>query len=88
MVTQVANGFVCRSPRASVFSLGAFSNRLLQVGMLLAVSLQLVIVYSAIGQKIFGTAVLPLTAWLFAMPFALLLVAADEGRKALTNRER
>jgi sodium/potassium-transporting ATPase subunit alpha len=86
IVTQVANGFVCRSPRASVFSLGIFTNRLLLVGMLVEVGLQLVIVYSPIGQKIFGTAALPLTAWLVALPFALLLFAADEGRKAVTNR--
>jgi sodium/potassium-transporting ATPase subunit alpha len=77
---------VCRSPRASVFSLGLFTNRLLLVGMLVEVGLQLAIVYSPIGQKIFGTAALPLTAWLVALPFALLLFAADEGRKAVTNR--
>jgi sodium/potassium-transporting ATPase subunit alpha len=86
IVTQVANGFVCRSPRASVFSLGMFTNRLLLVGMLVEVGLQLAIVYSPIGQKIFGTAALPLTAWLVALPFALLLFAADEGRKALAGR--
>jgi P-type E1-E2 ATPase len=33
-----------------------------------------------------GTAALPLTAWLVALPFALLLFAADEGRKALAGR--
>jgi sodium/potassium-transporting ATPase subunit alpha len=88
IVTQVANGFVCRSPRASIFSLGMFTNRLLLVGMLVAISLQLAIVYSPFGQKIFGTAALPLTAWLFAMSFALLLFAADEGRKALACRLR
>ena len=86
IVTQVANGFVCRSPRASVFSLGLFTNRLLLVGMLVEVGLQLAIVYSPLGQKIFGTAALPLSAWLVALPFALLLFAADEGRKALVGR--
>ena len=86
VVTQVANGFVCRSPHASVFSLGLFTNRLLLVGMLVEVGLQLTIVYSPFGQKIFGTAALPLSAWLVALPFALLLFAADEARKALAGR--
>jgi sodium/potassium-transporting ATPase subunit alpha len=88
VVTQVANGFVCRSPRQSVFSLGLFTNRLLLVGMLVEVGLQLAIVYSPVGQRIFATAALPLRAWLFAVPFALFLFAADEGRKALARRSR
>jgi len=83
IVTQVANGFVCRSSRESVFSLGLFTNRLLLVGMLVEISLQLTIVYSPMGHKIFGTAPLPVSAWLFALPFALLLFGADEGRKIL-----
>jgi hypothetical protein len=35
----------------------------------------------------FGTAALPLSAWLVAIPFALLLFAADEARKALSSRK-
>jgi sodium/potassium-transporting ATPase subunit alpha len=86
IVTQVANGFVCRSPQASVFALGLFSNRLLLMGMLVEVGLQLAIVYSPIGQAIFGTAALPWSAWLVGLPFAVLLFGADEGRKALVGR--
>jgi sodium/potassium-transporting ATPase subunit alpha len=86
IVTQVANGFVCRSPRQSVFSLGLWSNRLLLLGILVEVGLQIVIVYSPVGQRLFATAALPLRAWLFAVPFALFLFAADEGRKVLAGR--
>jgi sodium/potassium-transporting ATPase subunit alpha len=88
IVTQVANGFVCRSTHASIFSLGLFTNRLLLLGMLAEVGLQLTIVYSPMGQMIFGTAALPLTAWLVALPFAALLFTADEGRKAWRRRLR
>jgi sodium/potassium-transporting ATPase subunit alpha len=88
IVTQVANGFVCRSPRISVFALGLFSNRLLLVGILVEVALQLAIVYSPLGHTLFGTASLPASAWLVAMPFALLLFSADEGRKALAAHRR
>jgi sodium/potassium-transporting ATPase subunit alpha len=88
IVTQVANGFVCRSPRISVFALGLFSNRILLVGILVEVALQLAIVYSPLGHTLFGTASLPASAWLVAMPFALLLFSADEGRKALAAHRR
>jgi sodium/potassium-transporting ATPase subunit alpha len=86
IVTQIANGFVCRSPRESVWSLGWFTNRLLLIGIVVEISLQLAIVYSPIGQRMFGTAALPLSAWLVAVPFALFLFAADEARKALASR--
>jgi sodium/potassium-transporting ATPase subunit alpha len=86
VVTQIANGFVCRSARQSVWSLGLFSNRLLLLGILVEAGLLLVIVYTPLGQTIFGTAALPVNAWLAVAPFAPLLLAADEGRKALARR--
>lgn len=86
IVTQVANGFVCRSSRQSVFALGLFTNRLLLVGILVEIGLQLLIVYTPLGHALVGTAPLPASAWLVAVPFALLLFAVDEGRKALARR--
>ncbi|HSF33353.1 MAG TPA: cation-transporting P-type ATPase [Candidatus Tectomicrobia bacterium] len=86
IVTQIANGFVCRSPRQSVWSLGWLTNRLLLIGIVVEIGLQLAIVYSPLGQRVFATAALPVYAWLVAIPFALLLFAADEARKALLYR--
>jgi sodium/potassium-transporting ATPase subunit alpha len=86
IVTQVANGLVCRSPQQSVFSLGLRGNPLLLTGILVEVGLLLVLVYTPLGQALVGTAPLPTSAWLIAVPFALLLVAADELRKALARR--
>ncbi len=86
IVTQIANGFVCRSPRQSVWSLGWLTNRLLLIGIVVEIGLQLAIVYSPLGQRVFATAALPIYAWLVAIPFALLLFAADEARKALLCR--
>jgi len=88
IVTQLANGFVCRSFRTSVFTLGLLTNRLLLLGMLVEVSLQLAIVYSPLGHTLFATAALPVTAWVVALPFALLLFSADEGRKALAAHRK
>jgi sodium/potassium-transporting ATPase subunit alpha len=85
IVTQIANGFVCRSARESVWSLGWLSNRLLLIGIAVEVGLILALVYSPMGQRIFGTAALPVSAWLVALPFAVFLFAADEARKALLS---
>jgi sodium/potassium-transporting ATPase subunit alpha len=87
IITQIANGFVCRSPHGSAWSLGWFTNRLLLLAIMVEISLQLAIVYSPMGQRMFGTAALPVSAWLIAVPFALFLFAADEGRKALASRK-
>jgi sodium/potassium-transporting ATPase subunit alpha len=65
-----------------------FTNRLLLAGMLVEIGLQLAIVYSPIGQTLFGTAALPLNTWLVALPFALFLFGADEGRKVIARRLR
>jgi sodium/potassium-transporting ATPase subunit alpha len=84
IVTQIANGFVCRSPRETVSSLGWLTNRLLLIGIVMEIGLILAIVYSPLGQRMFATAALPVSAWLVAIPFALFLFAADEARKTLS----
>jgi sodium/potassium-transporting ATPase subunit alpha len=86
IVTQIANGFVCRSARESVWPLGWLTNRLLLIGIVAEISLQLAIVCSPIGQRMFGTAALPISAWLVAVSIALFLFAADEARRTLASR--
>jgi sodium/potassium-transporting ATPase subunit alpha len=81
VVTQVANVFACRSFRESVFTLGLFSNRLVFAGIAFEILLQLFIVYTPWGNAVFATAPIPVAAWLFLFPFALLLFSAEEVRK-------
>jgi sodium/potassium-transporting ATPase subunit alpha len=81
VVTQVANVFACRSFRESVFGIGFFSNTYIFFGIAVEILLQLFIVYTDWGNLIFSTAPVPLRIWMFLMPFAVALFAAEELRK-------
>lgn len=81
VLTQVANGFVSRSFRESVFSLGILSNKLLLAGVLFEIALQLFIVYHPLGNSIFSTYPISFSVWLVLAPFALILFAVEEIRK-------
>jgi sodium/potassium-transporting ATPase subunit alpha len=85
VITQIANVFVCRSDRASVRSLGFFSNNMIFAGIATELLLQLFIVYHPWGHRIFSTAPLSLHIWLLLLPFAFLLFFAEEARKMLTR---
>ena len=86
IVTQVANVFACRSARESIFDIGWTTNRLVFLGIAVELLLQVFIVYHPWGQMIFGTAPLPLAAWLVLLPFAVALLAAEEMRKYAVRR--
>ncbi|MCS7203267.1 MAG: cation-translocating P-type ATPase C-terminal domain-containing protein [Thermodesulfovibrio sp.] len=86
VLAQVANGFVSRSFKESVFSLGIFSNKLLLIGIIFELLLQLFIVYHPWGNSIFSTYPIPLNVWLILIPFAAVLFTVEEGRKILTYK--
>jgi sodium/potassium-transporting ATPase subunit alpha len=83
---QVVNVFLCRHPRRSSLSFGFFSNPLLLIGIAGEVVLLLLIVYTPAGNWLFGTAPLGLDSWLFVVPFAVLMWALEEARKAWLRR--
>ena len=88
VLAQVANVFACRSDRLSMAKLGWFSNRLILWGILTELTIVVFITYTPIGNQIFGTSPVPL--WIYAplVLGALMLLAAEETRKALANRLR
>ncbi|OHE60882.1 MAG: hypothetical protein A2Z47_08585 [Thermodesulfovibrio sp. RBG_19FT_COMBO_42_12] len=81
IITQVGNIFACRSSRESIFSIGFLSNRLIFVGIIVEILLQLFIVYHPWGNKIFRTAPVGLHVWLILIPFSIGLLMAEEVRK-------
>jgi len=85
VVMQVANVFLCRSPRLSILTLGPFSNRLVLAGILVEIAIILLIVYTDLGNSLFGTAPVTYEVWLFAIPFALAMLVMEEGRKWLVR---
>lgn len=86
VLCQVANVFACRSPRASSFSVGFFTNRLLLWGVAVELLLLGLIVYHPVGHRIFGTAAFDGRFWWFLLVFAALLLLAEETRKGLVRR--
>ena len=86
IVTQIANVFACRSPRESLFSIDFFSNRLIFAGIAVELLLQLFIVYHPFGNEIFSTMPLSWRTWLMLVPFAVLLLVAEEVRKLIAKK--
>lgn len=88
IIMQVANVFLCRSERKSIFAQGLFSNRLILSGIALEIILILLIDYTPWGNDLFGTAPIAAQVWLFIIPFALGMTALEETRKAILRRFR
>jgi magnesium-transporting ATPase (P-type) len=88
IVMQMANLFLCRDPLRSAFAGGLGANPLIFQGLALELGLILAIAYTAWGNRLFGSAPIGWEVWLFALPFALAMVALEEGRKALLRRRR
>lgn len=78
---QMVAVFLCRSERASLFQAVPGRNSLLFAGVLTEALFLGLIVYSPWGNAIFITAPIPGATWLFILPFALLMVCAEETRK-------
>lgn len=86
ILMQVANVFLCRSERESIFSPGFFGNRLVWAGIAVELVLALAINYTEWGNRLYATAPSDGTLWLFVLPFALGMVVLEEGRKWLARR--
>ncbi len=78
IICQVADVIICRTRRQSLLSFGAFSNRLVLLGIAAELVLLAPIAYAPTFNTFFGTA--PLEAWhlMLSVPFALLILLGDE----------
>ncbi|MEW6735558.1 MAG: cation-transporting P-type ATPase [Acidobacteriota bacterium] len=85
IVMQVANVFLCRSEKRSIFAFGFFSNKLIILGIIIEIVLIILIDYTHWGNLIFSTSPIPLKAWLFAIPFAIAMLVIEECRKWFTR---
>lgn len=86
IVLQAVNVFLCRSATRSVVSTGVGGNRWIAWGVLLQVVLLILIHYTAWGNQAIGTAPLAWDVWLFMLPFAIVMLALEELRKAWMRR--
>jgi magnesium-transporting ATPase (P-type) len=87
-LAQVGTAFAARTERASLRSVGAFSNPLLLAGIGAELALAAAIIYVPILQELLGTAALPAHLLLITVPFPFIVWGADEIRRYLARRRR
>ncbi|MBN2110843.1 MAG: cation-transporting P-type ATPase [Methanosarcinaceae archaeon] len=81
IICQIANVFTSRTRRQSMFTKSVFSNRMVLVGIASELIILGFMIFHPFANRIFNTAAIPPEYLLLAVPFALLLFAADELRK-------
>jgi magnesium-transporting ATPase (P-type) len=80
---QIGTAFAARTDRASLRSIGVFTNPLLLWGVGFELVLAAVFIYTPPFQSLLGTAALQPDALLFALPFPFIVWGADELRRYL-----
>jgi Ca2+-transporting ATPase len=80
---QVGNLFACRSEWASAFHMSRFENRLVWVGIGVECVALLACIYVAPFSRIFTTAPLTTWQWLLLIVCPVMILGAEEIRKAL-----
>jgi magnesium-transporting ATPase (P-type) len=89
VATQVGAVFGCRTNRASIFTIGLFTNQLVLVGVATELIILGLLIYTPLLQNIFNTAPIGLREWMFVFAWTPIIFLADEVRKALLRwRER
>jgi calcium-translocating P-type ATPase len=83
---QIGTAFAARTDRASLRSVGAFSNPLLLWGIAFELMLAAVLIYVPLFQSLLATAALSPIDLLFALPFPFIVWGADELRRYLIRR--
>jgi magnesium-transporting ATPase (P-type) len=86
VVAQIGTAFAARTERASLRSVGPFSNPLLLAGIASELALAAAIIYIPPLQHLLGTAALPPHLLLLVAPFPFIVWGADEIRRYLLRR--
>lgn len=88
IVGQIGTAFAARTDRASLRSVGVFSNHLLLWGIAFELALAAILIYTPLFQELLGTAPLTPDMLLFVAPFPFIVWGADElRRRHLRRRE-
>jgi magnesium-transporting ATPase (P-type) len=83
---QVGTALACRTTRASLLSIGVFSNRLLLWGIAFELLFAGALVYVPFLQELFGTAALGPQELVLLAVFPIVVWGSDELRKAVVRR--
>ncbi|HEX2707090.1 MAG TPA: cation-transporting P-type ATPase, partial [Solirubrobacterales bacterium] len=83
---QIGTAFAVRTQRASLRSIGVFSNRFLLVGIAGELVLAAIFIYAPPMQALLGTAALPAKYVLLTLPYPFIVWGADELRRYLVRQ--
>ena len=86
VVMQMMNVFLCRHPLKSSLSFGLFGNPYILLGLAAELVMILFIIYTPVGNWLFGTAPIGAEVWLLALAGAALMGTLEEVRKAWLRR--
>ncbi len=87
VLAQVVNVFMCRHPRESSLRFSLNANPLLLLGIAVELGLLLLIVFTAPGNRVFGTQPFPPVVWAFLALLAVGFGVLEEARKFLVRRQ-
>jgi len=77
-LSELLRAFTARSERISVFKLGVFSNKTMNMAVLFSTVVVIAVIYVPFLNVIFGTVPLALVDWLWILPFSLMASVAAE----------
>ncbi|MGJ7922145.1 cation-translocating P-type ATPase [Neobacillus sp. LXY-4] len=84
--SQIAAVMNCRTESQSVFRKGLWKNRTINIGIILEIAFLLMIMYVPLFQKVFGTAPIGVSSWLFLFCIPPIILAIEEIRKAFSRK--
>jgi magnesium-transporting ATPase (P-type) len=87
VTSQIGEVFNCRTEKLSVFKVGLFSNRQVNIGIVFELILIAVLIYLPPLQSIFHTGPLNLSDWLFLCIWPPVVLLLEEARKMWIRRE-
>ncbi len=84
---QIGAVFNCRTEKQSVFKIGLFSNKRVNLGIVVEIILIFLLVYLPPLQKVFHTAPLGIADWLILCIWPPIVLLVEEIRKAFLRRK-
>ncbi|MBO7424562.1 MAG: cation-translocating P-type ATPase [Clostridiales bacterium] len=88
ILAELFRAFAARSESVSVFKIGLFSNKFMNISVLLAIVLLFAVIYIPGVNMIFGCTMLNPMAWLVIVPLAFVPFAASEIMKLIKNKKK
>ena len=83
---QIANGLSCRSTTESLFTIGWWNNRYYWGGVAVELALLVLLIFFTPFSKLFGTALFDPIYWWTVLAAMVIVLTAEEARKALARR--